>query len=181
MIDSLFSTNVFLKKCNLNISLLEEKCREHQKTVSSVKLSNNGGYQGHNFYDSDLLNEIISLVPVRPEKQLNDLSVDFWVNINKLNDWNDLHNHGPYHGVFLSGVFYVKTPENCGRLRLYDPRLHICNSLDMNYYNDGHTYHFYEPEKNMLIIFPSWIHHMVEPNKSHEDRISISFNLTVSG
>jgi uncharacterized protein (TIGR02466 family) len=31
-------------------------------------------------------------------------------------------------------------------------------------------------EAGLLLIFPSWLPHGVEPNMSDEDRISISFN-----
>ena len=100
-----------------------------------------------------------------------------WVNINKTGDYNEIHDHNPYDGTALSGVFYVKTPANCGRIRFYDPRPFITKAPDMQYYNDGNTYHYFDPEPNMLLIFPAWLKHMVEPNKSNEDRISISFNI----
>ena len=34
-----------------------------------------------------------------------------------------------------------------------------------------------EPKENMLLYFPGWLEHEVEPNNSNEERISISFNL----
>lgn len=179
IIESLFPTKVFIRECNLDIIDLEKKCREHKQKNPTVVCSNVGGYQGHNFYDSDLLEEIKKTIPFREDLKFKNLNVNFWVNVNGYKDWNDLHSHTPYNGVFLSGVFYVKTPENCGNLRLYDPRINICDSLDMRYYNNGDTYQFYEPKENRLIIFPSWIQHMVEPNQSNEERISISFNILV--
>ena len=33
------------------------------------------------------------------------------------------------------------------------------------------------PQEGLLVLFPSYIEHFVEPNQSSEDRISISFNL----
>jgi len=38
-----------------------------------------------------------------------------------------------------------------------------------------------QPQENRAIIFPAWLWHQVEPNKSNEDRISISFNFIQSG
>ena len=33
--------------------------------------------------------------------------------------------------------------------------------------------------ENMIYMFPSWIEHYVEPNRSDEDRISMAFNIGV--
>ena len=47
------------------------------------------------------------------------------------------------------------------------------------YYNEGFTYVSVDPVDNQLIIFPAWIQHMVEPNMSEEDRVSIAFNIEI--
>ena len=102
--------------------------------------------------------------------------LEFWVNINGNGNYNDVHNHDAYSGTFLSGVFYVKTPTDCGRLRLFDPRPFISGAPDMKYYNDGNNYHYFNPTPNFLVMFPGWLNHDVEPNQSDEERISIAFN-----
>ena len=33
-----------------------------------------------------------------------------------------------------------------------------------------------KPEEKLLIVFPSWLPHSVEPNDIDEERISLSFN-----
>lgn len=191
IVDTIFPTYVFRKQCNLDLERLENKCLEFQKKVPSSVKSSVGGYQGYDFYDEDLFLEIKSSVPILENKNLevvsdntpenpNTIFPSFWVNINGPGAYNVMHNHAPYHGVFLSGVFYVKTPDNCGNIQLIDPRLSICNSRDMTYYNDGNTHHYYTAKENLLLIFPPWLYHTVDPNKSDENRISISFNLSVS-
>lgn len=106
-------------------------------------------------------------VPIRP--------ANCWVNINPKYASNKIHDHA---NCLFSGVYYVQTAENCGNLMFYDPR-------------DART--FYKPavqdftaftadavahtaETGLLLIFPSWLKHGVEPNLSDTDRISISFN-----
>lgn len=37
------------------------------------------------------------------------------------------------------------------------------------------------PQKNMLIIFPSWVHHFVSTNESSKERKSLSFNIVPFG
>ena len=38
-----------------------------------------------------------------------------------------------------------------------------------------------EPIENRAVIFPAWLWHSVEPNKSNDIRISISFNFVQHG
>jgi len=174
---NLFPTSVYVTFCNLDLQELESKCYEHQKLHPSTTISNVGGYQGHKFSYEPLVDIIAKSFPQKENKKLQEFSSNMWVNINKQGDWNDIHDHDPYAGTALSGVFYVKTPKNCGRIRFYDPRDTITKAPDMKYYNDGDSYYYFDPEPNLLIIFPAWLKHMVEPNNSAENRISISFNI----
>jgi hypothetical protein len=41
------------------------------------------------------------------------------------------------------------------------------------------SYHYFDPEPNLMILFPSWLKHDVEPNQSDEERISVAFNFVV--
>jgi len=179
MIEPLFSTNIIVKKCNLDVKDLEIRCRLFQEKNLSVQYSNRGGYQGHGFNDDNLIKEISHSIPQRDDKPIKEYKFFTWVNINQPGSWNERHNHNPHAQTFLSGVFYVKVPKNSGRIRLFDPRSHINTAPDMVYYNDGNTYHWYEPEENMLLIFPSWLEHDVEVNNSREERISIAFNVKI--
>mgnify|MGYP003680628256 FL=1 len=38
-----------------------------------------------------------------------------------------------------------------------------------------------QPQENRAIIFPAWLWHSVEANKSNENRISVSFNFIQHG
>jgi uncharacterized protein (TIGR02466 family) len=101
-----------------------------------------------------------------------------WYNENKFGDHNETHVHP---GVTLSGVVYLSTGENTGRLVLHHP----CNYINydwnprtikrpdvMNTEKIALT-----PDNNTLYIFPSWLQHSVEPNKNKNIvRKSISFN-----
>ena len=51
------------------------------------------------------------------------------------------------------------------------------------YYKEINSYNEYnsstwkiEPEKNLCVLFPSYLNHYVEPNLNKKERISISFN-----
>ena len=173
----LFPTNVFTKQCNLDLEELRKKIYKFQLSNETSTHSNVGGYQGHGF-DCPELNEVIaSSLPYDKNNPMKELIITSWVNINQKNDYNEMHSHDPYTGTALSGTFYVSTPENCGDLRLHDPRFDILTAPDMKYYNNGNLWQMIQPKENMLVIFPAWLQHSVLPNKSDEDRISISFNI----
>lgn len=174
---NLFPTTLYLKMCDLDLTKLTEKCYDHRNLTESVYKSNIGGYQGANFSYDILHDEIINSIPVLDSKPIKEVTIDMWVNINKNSDFNFMHNHAPYNGSVLSGVFYVKSPKNSGNINFFDPRYFVTNALDMQYYNDGNVYWFFEPEENMMLLFPSWLHHSVDINQSQEDRISIAFNI----
>lgn len=175
---SLFSTKIiYIDNCNLNLENLERKCRNHMATEPSSTRSNVGGYQGHYFDDNQLYTLIERSIPSIQDKPIKKYKYGAWVNVNGLGSYNERHNHDPHAGTFMSGVFYVKCPEGSGRIRFYDPRPHVNTSPDMKYYNGGDTYHWFPPIPNTLIMFPAWLEHDVEINRSQEERISISFNI----
>jgi hypothetical protein len=97
-----------------------------------------------------------------------------WASINKKNDFNTVHSHT---NVFdLSGVYYVKVPVNSGNIVFRDPRQGQIHSNSKLYGSDSEQF---MPFECMLLIFPSWLEHYVLPNLSDDDRISISFDITL--
>ncbi len=98
-----------------------------------------------------------------------------WANINPKYASNKIHDHA---NCLFSGVYYVQTPENCGNLMFYDPR------VARTFYKPAvQKYTAYTAdaiahvaEAGLLLVFPSWLKHGVEPNLSDGDRVSISFN-----
>ena len=102
---------------------------------------------------------------------------NMWANINPPNAMNRAHIHP---NSLWSGVYYVKTLPNSGDLKIDDPR--AAASMSRPRQKEGPTpsrlwreTHF-KPKNGRLIMFPAWLTHCVDPNKSNENRISISFN-----
>ena len=100
-------------------------------------------------------------------------------------DYNKSHVH-PH--CDWSGCYYVKTPKNCGVLWFVDPRPvrhmiiepHLYDNKEVFGRFHGGTQFGVSPEVGRLVVFPSFLEHFVDPNESHETRISISFNLKFS-
>ena len=107
---------------------------------------------------------------------------NMWANINPSGGYNKPHVHP---NALFSGVYYVKTPPNCGRLICQDPRPGIQTCMPTRkkekppkyLWRDVHL----QPQENRAIIFPAWLWHAVEPNESNDIRISVSFNFIQDG
>ena len=100
-----------------------------------------------------------------------------WVNISPPGASNKIHFHANCH---FSGVYYIslKSPE-CGSIFFRDPRV---ASRMMTYPVDKITDFTAEeiqmrPEEGRMYVFPGWLEHGVEENKSDRDRVSVSFNV----
>jgi uncharacterized protein (TIGR02466 family) len=100
-------------------------------------------------------------------------TVESWINIHDRGGFNFQHMH---EGAMLSGSFYLQVPEGAGNLVFRDPRPGVVSSFlkgsDPNAYNDVHLH----PETGLLVMFPYWLEHHVEPHNNDIPRISISFN-----
>lgn len=103
-----------------------------------------------------------------------------WVNLNGNGEVHPRHSHP---NNFLSGVYYVRTPEGCGDIVFYDPRAQAAvlspQFEEITLQNSDR--HYLQPDEGMLVMFPSWLEHSVAENTSGADRLSISFNVMLSG
>jgi len=99
--------------------------------------------------------------------------LDSWVNMHDRGGFNFAHAH---EGCYLSGCFCVKVPEGSGSLVFRDPRPGTRYSAfqgnGVNCYKDVKL----APHAGLLVLFPSWLEHFVEPHEGDESRITIAFN-----
>lgn len=108
------------------------------------------------------------------------LLIDAWANINRNGDYNVVHTHP---NCMWSGVYYVQPGEPdpnvpySGLLELLDPRESANYIQIRNTVLDAKT--FIENKPGRMILFPSWLKHMVHPYVGKGDRISIAFNANV--
>lgn len=145
-----------------------------KNTTETVSKSNFGGWQSHSNLDKHgIFLELISTINTISNEILSEYTEEkynitsLWANINDKYHCNAHHTHD---GI-LSGVFYLQTPENSGKIVFVNPAIRSEDSLLAK---RGYPV---TPEPLSLIIFPSWLQHYVEPNMSEESRISISFNI----
>ena len=92
-----------------------------------------------------------------------------------MGDYNIIHTHGgQYH---LSGIYYVKLPENSGNIVFRDPRPSAMGNGLINERFDNGELVYPEVCEGSLLLWPSFLDHFVEPSKTKEDRVSISFDI----
>lgn len=175
---------------HINNSEIKEFVYKVKESDKGREISNYGGWQSQ-------LYDITSTRPIPIERfiqslqkcvddctkmaGLPDLQIcDYWWNINYKGDYNHPHTH---RDSILSGVYYIDIPdENMGNIhfereddaeyflpRVMPKRNHITAERAT-----------YKPINGGILIFPSWVYHSVDGNKSDKPRISMSFNTSIA-
>ena len=159
-----------------------------KREPEGVSISNHGGWQSSDFSvnnEDDVLHYFIinclAGFPVIDESF--NIKVDAWININKPGDYNIKHHHPMCD---LSGVVWLKTPQDCGVITFENPvefqTYNLIESHTEEFQQSNNFFHswFFKPIEGKMLIFPSYLLHDVSENKSNEDRISVSFNIKLS-
>tara|TARA_R110000803_G_scaffold9321_3_gene29556 strand:- start:631 stop:1254 length:624 start_codon:yes stop_codon:yes gene_type:complete len=157
--------------------LLKEKTKNRNNSFSeNTYVLLHSSLQDIRIFCEDHINNYVKSVmqPLTPE---NDIYItQSWININKPGESHHLHNHP---NSIISGVFYVSTLEvDC--ICFKNPNTNIRNNITyrlehQNVYNQDYQVQYVKD--NDLVLFPSWLEHMViENNTVDSNRISISFN-----
>jgi uncharacterized protein (TIGR02466 family) len=102
--------------------------------------------------------------------------------------WANIHPTGSYHtrhihpaSVHLSGVYYIKTSKDCGNIVFHDLARFLGlwgaapNTLEPT--NHNRSRFSVEPEDGLCVLFPGYIMHEVETNRSEADRVGLAFNI----
>ena len=184
---NLFPTPVAATQLNHPVDKIEILCQQERlKDSKGIIKSNIGGWQSDNIiYPDSPFSFLLDIETICQEFAENTLMIDkqvsmvnAWININQKGNTNKEHYHP---GCILSGVFYVKTPEECGNIEFLHPGIDLIsfawNRVQSNYSQYNSPKWWLPSKANTLYIFPCWIKHSVQPNMSDEERISISFNI----
>ncbi len=96
-----------------------------------------------------------------------------WINLHDRGGFNFLHLHD---GSLLSGTFYLQVPPGSGDFVFRDPRPGVLHGSVKGSVPNGHSDIHLTPSAALLVLFPWWMEHYVEPHASDEPRIAIAFN-----
>lgn len=115
--------------------------------------------------------------------------------------WVTVHADGVRHPAhdhpqsLASGTFYVSTPPGSGRLVLLDPRRDVPqawaadDTFDPSDPKSGRhadagafsTHVALQPRPGLLVLFPPWLRHYVEPTPAPVDAPRVAFSFNVGG
>ncbi len=194
-IHKLFSTPVFQFQVDnyesINKSLTEYIYKLKKEDDKGIKRSNVNGWHSKNFKiekDNVPYNFIKTIHGYVKEVIVDGFGwryipekvgiSEIWSIINKKGTFNTSHNHP---GSYLSAAYYVKAPDECGDIHFFDPNeIKKFNSPPIENRTELSASGFsIKAQEGSLLIFPSYLYHDVGKNLSNEDRIVISFNVSI--
>ena len=188
--EEFFPTIIYAKDVNLNNKLFEQEIVSWSRQDKGITKTNVNGWHSttdmHNIpVFKPLVDELFKMqYEVFKEEWLDRDPIigNMWANINYNDGYNRPHVHP---NCLFSGVYYIKAPTNCGELICTDPRpgmqtmmpIRIKGQPPKHLWREVHL----SPIEGRIIMFPAWLWHCVEPNKSNDMRISVSFNFIQRG
>jgi uncharacterized protein (TIGR02466 family) len=102
-----------------------------------------------------------------------------WCNIAAPGGSVRMHSHP---NNFLSGVYYVQVQPGADTINFHDPRPQTAiirpPATELTAYNTDQV--VVQVEEGTLLVFPAWLTHSVDANRSDRMRISMSFNAMFS-
>jgi uncharacterized protein (TIGR02466 family) len=97
-----------------------------------------------------------------------------WVNVGLNGTYQEYHHHSR---STISCVYYADTPEGSGNLIFENPVMDMIPVESINEYKiENAETHYFVPKQKSLIIFRSYLRHMVMMGTNKEPRISIALN-----
>ena len=183
----IFKISIYENNLNINNQEILNYILKLKKKSTGVRKSNPTGWQSNNLnLTESIFNELNNEISNNFLKYINQISLknDFkitnmWANVNGYKDYNVLHDHG---NSVISGVYYLKTPKQCGNIYFKHPFFQVMENVWSNCVKENSYYtstSLSVPSiKAKLILFPGWLQHGVESNlNKKQDRISLSFNI----
>lgn len=188
----LFATPVIVDEMegagDLNAAL-ETAILAKQGEDAGVRLSNRGGWQSRRDFprwageharrvvDHALALANANTAPHSGSAQVR-WTVDAWANVNEAGSFNLPHVHG---GSFWSAVYYVNAGDGeGGELVLHDPRMPALrmHAPNLRFKQPGPELKaLIRPKSGLMVMFPAWLSHSVEPWDGNGTRISVAMNI----
>jgi len=110
---------------------------------------------------------------------------DCWINCIGPNDEHNSPPNFPHsHSTsWISFVYYVNYATDAGSLVLMSPHQNTELSMPRKIVSDDNIFNAVRwsviPTNGLVVAFPGWLTHYVEPNHSDETRISIAYNFSL--
>lgn len=184
-------SHVWSDAAELNDALCE-RILAHEKVSRGVPYTNVGGWHSeigqldfcgdagrrlirHMYEMADEATRRVFMDSQQPVKPVH-WTLDAWANVNRAGDFNRTHTHA---GTTWSGAYYVDpgdppAGEAGTPIHFFDPCQGRANTFMPLIVPISLLIH---PQPGLMLLFPSYLPHMVYPHRGNRPRISIAFNL----
>ncbi len=138
----------------------------------------------HGLHELKQFVEVVACINEAAESVLDYLKVGHaglqitgcWANVNAPGAGHRAHEHP---NNYLSGVYYVRTQPGADTVNFLDPRpqTRIIRPPVTELTAENTEQVVLKVRDGMLLLFPAWLQHSVDPNRSGRPRISLGFNI----
>lgn len=188
-VENIFVNVLAHDQLDVDNNKIEKFCYDLTTSDPGRRVSNEGGYQSNIFDMSSTpeLKELHSQIQLRVDtfhdymgfkSSLKKVVDQCWVNINPPGTYNSMHTH---NGGVMTGIYYVKVPENSGELQMITPNPAFDFIMKDSYIESSNQFNasniIVKPQEGKLYLFPCWVAHQVKMNVSDQNRISIAFDI----
>ena len=187
MIEQWFSTPIHCSMAN-DVNSLQTELETCYREIKFEKHSH-WGEQNHSLSDptfteniidkynlkllkSEIINQVITYISHFTNVRFNIVINECWMTNTSSKEHTVVHSHGYYD---ISGSYYFKTNEKDGSIYFLNPNIAQMTSRFLN----PHDHVEYPPKEGMFILFPSWLYHGVRSNDTDNNRVSVSFNISL--
>ena len=169
-------------KDKLLSELTDDKLSQPKEWNCSVQSS----FETDNNFSWDYFYECIKPNLIDMHQQLNGNPLhqfkmtEAWLNKYERGDSQEVHTQIGADNCTLSCSYFAHYALNDARFLFYDPdQTKHLGEFTKHYDGVVNTW-FPDVQEGDIIIFPSWIHHQVEPHRSDTTRITVSANFKIT-
>ena len=151
-------------------------------------ISGESWQSGLGLHELDGFREVVDCINEAAKSALDYLKVGHesfeitgcWANVNAPGAGHRVHNHP---NNYLSGVYYVRTHQGADTINFLDPRPQtaIIRPPVTELTAENTEQVVVNVKNGMLLMFPAWLQHSVDSNRSDRMRISLGFNIMFPG
>tara|TARA_R110000803_G_scaffold74020_1_gene138030 strand:- start:496 stop:1116 length:621 start_codon:yes stop_codon:yes gene_type:complete len=180
---NLFSKVIFTNSLNLSDKNKKQlnKVVKEQKYNKVEKENSSSISESLHLLDDNKLTEIKKTILdafIKFNKDILKYDNDFkmttcWATKSNKNNYSNFHNHT---NNFYSGVYYIEVDKNTGEIEFCDFNNNTFELKPKEYNIHNSKSWKFKPYNDMIIFFPSELHHMIHLNTSNKDRYSLAFN-----
>src|SRR5258708_3517287 len=147
-------------------------------------MSGQSWQSGHGLHELERFRELVDCINEAAESVLEYLKIGLesfmitgcWTNVSAPGAGHPVHDHP---NNYFSGVYYVQTHQGANTINFLDPRPQtaIIRPPITELTAENTEQVVVSVKDGMLLMFPAWLQHSVDRNRSDRARISIGFNI----